>query len=400
MIVVHPCQSDVLGNLKSGVVGIENFLVRDEYLRYGGRVADVLLEQLALETYYFRESAHLVLGGRIAAYAPVVYAAHAGGVHRIEALAFYNALLPILLYLLLVGHIVPVLVCSGAVTPASPFPFIVAKHLFAVARAEHDVVFLRHGKVGLVCPESLRAQVHGRPQRVGTQTKEQLHYLGVAVGTHILAVGIHVLGSPRLESPVLVVDEYAAVFHRRLTRHAASCRGIQLFLMRRNDVGPPDVRRYAHQTRHLEDGVSRATGCRTEQNQGAVNAFCGIIHGLKAVCLPFSLDVGNVNLAFGSEAVDEFGRTYGARNDWRTAGSKFCSDLDILACHGLDVACECRGSGLNDLSVVLVEYDGGGCSVVTNYREAARLLRVAHCYGVLRTGIACRQSRHSSNDDE
>ena len=316
VIVIHPCQSDVLGNLKSGVIGLENFLVRDEYLRHGGRVADVFFEQLALEIDYFRESAHLVLGGRIAAYAPVVYAAHAGGVHRIEALAFYNALLPVLLYFLLVGHIVPVLVCSGAVTPASPFPFIVAKHLLAVARAEHDVVFLRHGKVGLVCPESLRAQVHGRPQRVGTQAKEQFHHLGVAVGTHIIAVGIHVLGRPRLESPVLVVDEYAAVFHRRLTRYAASCRGIQLFLMRRNDVGPPDVRRYAHQTRHFEDGVSRATGCRTEQNQGAVNAFCGIIYGLKAVCLPFSLDVGNVYLAFGSEAVDKLGRTYRASDDW------------------------------------------------------------------------------------
>lgn len=72
----------------------------------------------------------------------------------------------------------------------------------------------------------------------------------------------------------------------------------------------------------------------------------------------------------------------------------------ISACHGLDVACECRGGGLNDLRVVLVEHDGGGCSVVTDYREAARLLRVAHRHGVLCAGIACRQSRHDGNEDE
>ena len=133
VVVVHPCESDVLGNLQSGVVSLKNLLVRNEYLRYGCGVADVPLEQFALETDYLRQSAHLVLGGRVAAYRPVVYAAHAGGIDGVEALALDDALLPVLLYLLLIGHIVPVLVRSGAVAPASPLPFIVSQHLLAMA---------------------------------------------------------------------------------------------------------------------------------------------------------------------------------------------------------------------------------------------------------------------------
>ena len=170
VVVVDPAQGDILGHLQAGVVGVEHLLVGDEELRHLRGVAEILAQQLALEADNLGQTPHLVVGGGIAADAPVVNAAHAQGVHAVVAHALGHALLPVAFYLRLVRHVVPVLVVAvpGAV---APLPLVVAQHLLAVARTQHDVVFLGHGQVGLVGPESLRAEVHGRPQRVGPEAQ-------------------------------------------------------------------------------------------------------------------------------------------------------------------------------------------------------------------------------------
>ena len=74
--------------------------------------------------------------------------------------------------------IIPIIVCAIP-RSTTPFPFVVSKHLLAMARAKHDVVFLSHRQIVFIVPESSRTSMHGRPKSVCTKTEQKLHHLGI-----------------------------------------------------------------------------------------------------------------------------------------------------------------------------------------------------------------------------
>ena len=279
MIVVDPAEGDVLRHLQAGVVGIEHLLVGDEELRHLRNIAEILRQQIALEADNLRQAPYLVLGSGIARDAPVVHASHTQGVHAVDADALGHTLLPIALNLRLVRHIVPILVHTVPRLVA-PLPLVVAQHLLAMAGAQHDVVLAGYRQVVLVGPESLRAEVHGRPQGVGLEAQQQLHHPGVGVGTDVVVLLVDALGGPGLQAPVLVVDEDAAILHRRLTHRQLGAHSIERFLLLRSHVGPPYPRRHACQTRQLEESVGRATRRAADDDEGTPDAFLRLLHHL------------------------------------------------------------------------------------------------------------------------
>ena len=246
VVVIDPAESDILGYLQPGIVGLQHLLVGTEHLRHGCRVANFLVDEAALVGDDFLQRGGDVLGTAVALDGAVVHAAHTKGIYHVLVLRLFYPLCPVLLHTGHVGFVVPTAVRSALVVPLED---IVPEHGLTVAAAQYDVIATSHLGIPGVVPESLGTLVHGRPEDVGTQAQQQFADAGVGVRTYILDVGVHVLGRPGLYAPVFVVDEDAAELDARLADGERAIGGIERRARLGGDICPPHPRRDAHQAR-------------------------------------------------------------------------------------------------------------------------------------------------------
>ena len=80
-----------------------------------------------------------------------------------------------------------------------------------MACCNHNAPLCRHFLTFRMTVESARAVVHGRCQHIGFQAQQQLTHFVVGFRTYIIQFFFKVLSSPRLHSPVLIVNENATI---------------------------------------------------------------------------------------------------------------------------------------------------------------------------------------------
>ena len=167
-------------------------------------------------------------------------APHADGEHIIlRATHLLQSFYPVLLHALTVGLIVEAPTLSHL-----PLAHVVAQQRFTMRSTDDDTTTVGDGLSTRQLEESRRSLVHRWPYRVGPQTQQEFKYLPIGLGTD-LAVGTRfkVLTAPRTGTPVLIIDEDAAIGHAGGLSHAEVAVDEQTLLSLRHDITPPDPRR-------------------------------------------------------------------------------------------------------------------------------------------------------------
>ena len=62
--------------------------------------------------------------------------------------------------------------------------------------------------------EGTSAGVHGRRKHIGFKSEQEFTDSGISPRTDVSQFLLIVVGSPRLEPPVLIIDKYSPVLHR------------------------------------------------------------------------------------------------------------------------------------------------------------------------------------------
>ena len=233
----------------------------------------------------------------------VVDAAHAYRVEILVSAVGLEALLPVLRDPFRIRQEI----IGGLVVPG-PLADIVAQQRLAVGRAHDDAIAVRNDLVLRDRVERGRAFVHRRPERVGLQPQQELEDLRVGPRADVADFGLEGLCRPRLQPPILVVDEDAAVLHGGRAKLAGSCGDEKVVAVRGSYVRPPVPGRDADCPRQLEHAECRATPVAARDYQRAV-------HRRDQEALPFALDPARVEPPVGHKPVDERTPAQGADED-------------------------------------------------------------------------------------
>ena len=150
----------------------------------------------------------------------------------------------------------------------------------------HDAPLCRLHLTLWMAIESPRTGVHSRCQHVALQTQQQFAHLIVSLGTNITQFLLKILLRPRLQAPVLIIDEDTTILDGRLLRRVILLI-IQLRLLRHRHISKPIPRAHPNLLAHMQNAVCQSTGIAANDDQ-----LIGVCHNL--VALPFSLDDVNV----------------------------------------------------------------------------------------------------------
>ena len=150
--------------------------------------------------------------------------------------------------------------------PLVPFAQIVAEHRLGVRTADDDAIAPGERRVARITKEGRRNGVHRRPQRIGLQPPHQFEDTLIGLRPDIALFRVEGLGRPGLEPPILVVQEDAAILHRRRARDEGPVGDDNPVATTRRDIRPPFPGRHAQRTRKVGHAISR-TPCIRSGNQ-------------------------------------------------------------------------------------------------------------------------------------
>ena len=314
VVVVRPDDRDVVGQFQPVGIDLQYLLVGCERLRDGlDRSVDVLGEDSPLVEQRLLEHPHLFVHGQRGRHGAVVQAAQRQRIDVLVGAVLAHALREHAVDTLLVLVVVP-----GPHRLSIPFAGGVQQQRFAVGRSHHDGERVGHELVFGDLVERGGNGVHGRGEVVGLEAQQQFADLGVGSGADVAALGLEGLRGPGRQTPVLVVEEDAAVAHRR--RLGVGRRGVDMerrMFFHRN-VGPPVPGGYADQLREREEPVGRAAAVAARDDEGFADARQGIGDGLDQVTLPGAFERGGVDLPRFGEPADE-GAASDRPDDYRRA---------------------------------------------------------------------------------
>ena len=97
-----------------------------------------------------------------------------------------------------------------------PFVDVVAEHRLGVAGAEDDGIRISHRGVARHLMKRRGRRVHPRPDAVGAEAEEQFKNTRVSLRAEVADFRLKCFRGPRLQPPILVVDEDAAILHSGL----------------------------------------------------------------------------------------------------------------------------------------------------------------------------------------
>ena len=120
----------------------------------------------------------------------------------------------------------------------------------------------------------------GRPQTVGTETKQKFHQLSIGVGAYVLDSLVDGILSPGQHGPVLVVDEESTVLHTGSFHLGTVSTQVKGALGGRLHISPPYIRRYAYATTQFKQAVSCAAWSAPKYHQSLANAFGRVLYQL------------------------------------------------------------------------------------------------------------------------
>ena len=201
-------------------------------------------------------------------------AAHAHGVDVVIVGRLTNAVVELLQDGLTIGLIVPFSV-------ALSLPFrrsgIVEEQRFAMTGGNHDAPLVCHLLTLGMTIESTRAGVHGRSQHVSFQTENQFADAVVGLRTYVAQVFLKGLGSPRLQSPVFIVEEDAAILNGwRLADIVFRVIEDTPVRLVNGYIGKPIPRTDTYRLAHVQHAVCQSSGIGAGDIQGPFPLVDGI----------------------------------------------------------------------------------------------------------------------------
>ena len=190
--------------------------------------------------------------------------------------------------------------------------------------------------------------MHGRGEHVGLETQQQLAHLGVGARSDISHFGFEVLARPWCETPVFIVDENAAVAHRRRFRHMVGAHKNVVVLLYRY-VGPPEPWRYAHLLAHGESAIGCTAGIAADYEKCVAS-----VADQEALV---AIECGKIDAGFRCQFF--YLAISGSAYYHHRFFTGLFQDGRAAACHGLKVGCEHSGDGADQILVGPVDIDVG-----------------------------------------
>ena len=136
------------------------------------------------------------------------------------------------------------------------------------------------------------------------QLEDALVGVRADVAFAIVDGGVHLLCGPRAQAPVLIVEEDAAVLHRRLALHVCAGMDEDGCVVVRQEHRPTSPRRDAHLARESEESEGRAATVGAGDDERSFYAGDWVGDGCGEGRLPLAGYGGGVELVLGGEAVD------------------------------------------------------------------------------------------------
>ena len=248
-VVIRPHQRDVLWHLKPSIIDVERLLIGHKNLwNQCGTLFLMRLQNLTLVCHHLfqRASPHLRVGRTL--HRLIVQSTHTHRVDIVILRCLSNTIVQFLPDGLLVRQVVPL-----AIPFLTPFrrSGIVEQQRLTMTGGNHDAPLCRLHLTLRMAIESPCTSVHGRSQHIGLQTQQQFTHLIISLRTNILQFSFEVPLCPRLQAPVLIVEEDTTILHRRFLR----C--IVLFIVQRSlllhrHIGKPIPRAHTYPFTHME----------------------------------------------------------------------------------------------------------------------------------------------------
>ena len=237
VIVITPHQGDILRHLKPCTVDLQHLFVGNEHLRHRRHVGiHVLPQQIPLVADDPLQHGLLFVHGLGSLHLPVVHATHPDSIEDFLPGHFFHTLFPEIAHCRMVAYIVIISFPSP-----TPFPGRTGCHRFTVRTTDINSEPPGHLTVPVRQEEWLGAFVHGRPIEVGPQAQEQLKNALVRArpDAPFLMPRFVTGAAPRHQSPILVIDEDAPIFHGRELQITVARRQFKVRTSLGSGIRPP-----------------------------------------------------------------------------------------------------------------------------------------------------------------
>ena len=145
-------------------------------------------------------------------------------------------------------------------TSGRPFTSRARSHRLTMRTADIDAILQSHLSISLCEEERTGTFVHRWPVGIGTKTKQKLEDAGIGLRTDMSLDIRRLIGltRPWHQSPILIVDEDAAILHRWSLFVMITLLQVQLRQMLWLGISPPFPRRNTQQSGNLEDSVCQS----------------------------------------------------------------------------------------------------------------------------------------------
>ena len=142
-----------------------------------------------------------------------------------------------------------------------PLTVSIAHHRFTMRSAQTNCVLIGHFLIPFGKKERDGALMHGRPECIGPQTKQQFKntcmrfrpYLSFPLGRLIM------FPTPGSQSPVFIINKYSPISYLRIIQFPETCRQTKFLFFFGYRISPPFPWRNSHHTRKFKYSISRST---------------------------------------------------------------------------------------------------------------------------------------------
>ncbi len=369
-IVVAPKQCHVVRYPHAVVIVVFYFLVERPHLRDLGYIGvDVIGQNLSLVGDDFFQQLHVGVHIAAANHRFVAIAAHPDSHDALIVLVSLNPLFPEGLESLFVFGVVPL-----PVSETSPVlgPFRLGTcHRFVVGRSHHNPIFIGQTRIfGVILIE--RFTPHGRPEIVAAKTQDQFEHVGVHFGVDAAELFI----SPRPETRLFVVDEYAAIFHGGFAGNMPAGKHVGFGTLAWGNIGPPVPRRDSDRLGKLIDAEYRPAFVAAGNHQRLIDAGNGLSNRGDHKTFPLSFDIGNIQFARGDKAVNHPALSQGTDDDGASGHGTVGRQGGLYSGHAINIRLQIA-DGTNDTLIVSAIIVKSRRPAGNDEGKSARLCRLA-----------------------
>ena len=340
VVIVAPHQRNVVGQFHAVVVDVEHLLVGYKGLRnVADRAVQLRGEQLPLGADHLVGQGGLLIERHGSGHLAIVNPAHTQRKDIFIVGDLEHPLAPVTQHTRAIGGKIVL-----AVTLRIPLADVVAHHWLAMRRSDDNPITLRRLPVSRNLVKSDSRSVHRRPDRIGTQAQQQLENPGIGLRTQFSGhTAAFVTRAPRVETPILVVEENTPVLDRGSLRAVVSRGKRHRPCGTGRHVGPPLPGRHAHETRKFQHAVSRTARIAAHDEQRTLSVPGGFAN---AECLPAAFESLRRHTPGTQQRVETF--PFGERPHDNRPGARNLTPTGGFAGHPLRIGGVNRQRGFDD----------------------------------------------------